>query len=61
MRERRAALEDEIAAAELVLASMRLDGDGHEAWTEVKRNGWEGRVAKDDSSRYVGGRSRSWV
>jgi ATP-dependent DNA ligase len=39
---------------------MRLDGDGFEAWGEVKRHGWEGMAAKDSASRYVGRRSRSW-
>ena len=61
LRDRRAAMEDEIAGASMVFGSMRLGGDGFAAWDEVKRNGWEGLVAKDDSSRYVGGRSRSWV
>ena len=42
-------------------ATKRLDGDGFQAWDEVKRNGWEGLVAKNENSRYVGGRSRSWV
>jgi bifunctional non-homologous end joining protein LigD len=56
---RRPALEDAIAGSRLVLPAKRLDGDGMGAWDEVKRNGWEGLVAKDDSSRYVTGTTRS--
>jgi bifunctional non-homologous end joining protein LigD len=61
LRDRRGVLEDEIAGAEMVFPSLRLDGDGFAAWAEVKRRGWEGLIAKDEESRYVGGRSRSWV
>lgn len=61
LRDRRAVLEDEITGGEFVFPSLRRDGDGFDAWTEVKRRGWEGMVAKDDAFRCVGGRSRSWV
>jgi ATP-dependent DNA ligase len=29
--------------------------------TKVKRGGWEGLVAKDEASPYVGGRTRDWL
>jgi bifunctional non-homologous end joining protein LigD len=58
--ERREHLQHQITGARLVYSSMRLDGNGFEAWSEVKQRGWEGMVAKDAASRYVGGRSRFW-
>ncbi len=31
------------------------------AWQQVLEHGWEGLVAKDRESRYVGGRSLKWL
>jgi ATP-dependent DNA ligase len=36
-------------------------GDDGVAWEQVKRSGWEGLVAKDEASRYLGGQTRSWM
>jgi bifunctional non-homologous end joining protein LigD len=58
---RRPMLEDAVAGSKLIFPALRLDGDGFAAWEQVKRGGWEGLVAKDDSSRYVGGQTRSWL
>lgn len=48
------------APAEL-LPVRRLSDDGRKAWQEVIEHGWEGLVAKDPASRYVAGRSLSWL
>src|SRR2546421_3655992 len=61
LRDRRPALEDAIAGSRFVLPALPLERDGFDAWDQVKRGGWEGLVAKDDASRYVGGVTRSWM
>ena len=38
-----------------------MSPDGFAAWTEVVHRGWEGYVAKDPASPYVGGRSLKWL
>jgi bifunctional non-homologous end joining protein LigD len=60
---RRAVLEKELARAEgPILVARRLAADGLEAWEEVKAHGWEGLIAKDESSIYEPGvRTRSWI
>jgi bifunctional non-homologous end joining protein LigD len=58
---RRPALEDAIAGSRFVLPALRLNPDGLAAWDQVKREGWEGLVAKDEASRYVGGVTRQWL
>ena len=45
----------------LLLPARRLSGTGVEAWREVKQRGYEGLVAKDEASFYVGGRTLSWL
>jgi hypothetical protein len=45
-----------IASPKLIFPAQRLDGDGFAAWHEVERRGHEGLVAKDNASRYIGGR-----
>lgn len=42
-------------------AVRRLAPDGFEAWDQVVKRRYEGLVAKDDGSFYVGGPSRDWV
>ncbi len=39
----------------------RLAPDGLEAWAQVLTRGYEGYVAKDEASAYVGGVTRSWL
>src|SRR5687768_9393172 len=58
-RERRARLEDVVAGSERVFPVRRLASDGVEAWAQVLTSGYEGYVAKDEASPYIGGRSIS--
>ena len=44
-----------------MLPALRLEADGLAAWDQVKSGGWEGLVAKDSASRYIGGSTRSWL
>jgi ATP-dependent DNA ligase len=38
-----------------------LAEDGHTAWSIVTKRGYEGMVAKDPESPYLGGRTRLWL
>src|SRR5262249_33433010 len=58
---RRAALEKIVSSKGVLLLSHRLAANGFEAYKIAKRSGYEGLVAKDLSSPYVGTRSRSWL
>jgi len=58
IRERRARLEHFVDGAELVHGARRLAPNGLDAWAQVLERGYEGLVAKDDASVYVGGRAR---
>lgn len=61
LRARREALVRATEYAKLLLAARRLADDGLKAWREVQERGYEGFVAKDESSPYVGGRTLSWL
>ena len=61
LRERRARLEEIVAGAERIFPVRRLTSNGLVAWAEVLQGGFEGYVAKDEASLYVGGRTRSWL
>jgi ATP-dependent DNA ligase len=56
---RRARLED-VVANDLVFTVRWLVPDGLEAWKPVIVRGYEGYVAKDETSVYEGGRTRRW-
>lgn len=58
---RRAALEQVVPSNGVLLLSQRLAATGLAAYKIAIRKGYEGLVAKDLSSRYVGERSRSWL
>jgi bifunctional non-homologous end joining protein LigD len=58
---RRAELEEVVRSQGVLLLSRRLAANGLEAYKSAKRRGFEGLVAKDLSSSYVGKRSRSWL
>ncbi len=58
---RRGWLEDVLEGSTLVLPARRLAGDGLAAWAEVLERGYEGLVAKDPASLYVGGRTLAWL
>jgi bifunctional non-homologous end joining protein LigD len=58
---RRTTLEKVISSKGVLLLSHRLATNGLTAYKIAKRRGYEGLVAKDLSSRYVGQRSRLWL
>ena len=47
--------------SEHLFLSRRLPGDGFAAYRDAKRRGFEGLVAKDESSRYEARRSLKWL
>ena len=59
LRERRNQLEESVAGADRILPVRRLTSNGRVAWGEVLQAGFEGYVAKDEASPYVGGVTRS--
>jgi ATP-dependent DNA ligase len=54
---RRKALEKLVKRQSLILPARRLRPNGFAAWAEVLHRGWEGMVAKDPESPYIGGRT----
>ena len=61
LRDRRARLEDVVAGSELVFPVRRLARDGLAAWQQVVERGYEGYVAKAETSTYEGGATRRWL
>jgi len=61
LEERRAALEKVLASSGVLLLARRLAANGLQAYKAARRRGYEGLVAKELSSGYVGKRSRSWL
>jgi bifunctional non-homologous end joining protein LigD len=61
LRERRRRLEDIVDGSSLIFPARRLSSNGLEAWAQVLDRGFEGYVAKDEASPYVGGVTRSWL
>jgi bifunctional non-homologous end joining protein LigD len=61
LEERRAVLEAEITGCDLIHPARRLPDHGLEAWDLVKRNGWEGLVAKNPAAPYVQGVTSRWL
>ena len=58
---RRAVLETIVSSKGVLHLSRRLAKNGLDAFKVAKRRGYEGLVAKDLASPYVGTRSRSWL
>lgn len=58
---RRSALEKVLRENSVLLLSRRLNANGLEAYKVAKRRGYEGVVAKDESSPYIEKRSRLWL
>jgi bifunctional non-homologous end joining protein LigD len=58
---RRNVIEDVVDGQDLMLPVRRLADDGLKAWQQVLEHGWEGLVAKDPQSPYVGGRTLKWL
>ena len=48
-------------APAVILPVRRLSDDGLKAWQEALGRGYEGLVAKDPASPYVGGRTLKWL
>jgi bifunctional non-homologous end joining protein LigD len=61
LKVRRRALEKLVTGQSLILPARRLSPDGFAAWAEVLHRGYEGMVAKDPESPYVGGRTLKWL
>ena len=60
LRARRERLEY-VLEGQLILPVRRLADDGLTAWQEVLTRGYEGLMAKDPASPYVGGRTLKWL
>ena len=58
---RRNVLVDLLGGQDLLLPVRLLSEDGRKAWQEVLECGYEGLVAKDPQSPYVGGRTLKWL
>src|SRR5260370_34679216 len=58
---RRNVIEDVLDEQDMVLPVRRLADDGLKAWQQVLERGYEGLVAKDPASPYVGGRTLKWL
>jgi bifunctional non-homologous end joining protein LigD len=61
LSERRVALEKSLSRNKWIVPSARLAADGLEAYRLATQRKFEGLVAKDLASRYVEGRSTSWL
>ena len=61
LKVRRKALEKLVKGQTLILPARRLSPNGFAAWAEVLHLGYEGMVAKDPESPYVGGRTLKWL
>jgi bifunctional non-homologous end joining protein LigD len=48
-------------APAVLLPVRRLSDDGLKAWQQVVEHGYEGLVAKDPASPYLGGRTLKWL
>ena len=58
---RRNVIEDLLDDQDVLLPVRRLADGGRKAWQEVVDRGYEGLVAKDPESPYVGGRTLKWL
>jgi len=61
LSERRAALEKSVTRNKVIVPSTRLAADGLAAYRLAIERKFEGLVAKDSASRYLEGRSTSWL
>lgn len=61
LQARRDRLEDALHGHYLLFPARRLAPNGLAAWAEVLERGYEGLIAKDPASPYVGGRTRAWL
>jgi len=61
LKARRKASEKLVRGQNVILPARRLSPNGFAAWTEVLHRGYEGMVANDPESPYVGGRTLKWL
>ncbi len=61
LSERRTALEASTGRNKIIVPSTRLAADGFEAYRLAIKRKFEGLIAKNLASRYVEGRSASWL
>jgi bifunctional non-homologous end joining protein LigD len=61
LSERRAELERSVKPSSNLILSARLNANGINAFEIAKKRGFEGLIAKDLASKYVPGRSASWL
>ena len=54
-------MENAVAGSDFVRPVRRLAKNGFEAWAEVIARDFEGLVAKDETSLYEPGPTRSWL
>jgi len=50
-----------VAHERMILPIRRLSSNGLKAWAQAVHKGYEGLVAKDPESPYVGGRTLKWL
>ena len=61
LQQRRAVLEKYLRAKSPLILARRLAPDGLKAFAIASQRGMEGVLAKDESSLYFAGRSKSWL
>ena len=61
LRERRRVLDRLASSHGMIFPARRLSNNGLKAWQEALKRNYEGIVAKDPESRYIPGRSLSWL
>jgi bifunctional non-homologous end joining protein LigD len=61
LKVRRRLLERVVGGHGMIFAARRLSRNGLKAWEEAVHRGYEGVVAKDPASPYVGGRTLKWL
>jgi bifunctional non-homologous end joining protein LigD len=61
LRQRRTVLEEFVKDDSPLLLADRLEADGLKAFASASRRGLEGILAKEESSLYISGRSKSWL
>ena len=61
LRERRRVLDRLASSHGMIFPARRLSNNGIKAWQEALKRNYEGIVAKDPDSRYIPGRTLSWL
>lgn len=61
LKVRRRALEKLVKGQTLIFPARWLGPNGFAAWATVLHRAYEGMVAKDPESKYVGGRALKWL